>query len=91
MYNIKNPDKYCIYILRDDFTPQEFIKKILTFIFYKNDNEIQTILKLISTDGKAPVDIYIKEIALVKQKQVERNAKNYGFPLKIIIEPFGIN
>lgn len=86
MSEIQNPSKYYVYILNDDFTPIEFLTKILSFIFEKDREEIENIIELMNLNGKAPVDYCIKEIAIVKKKQVERNAKTYGFPLKAIID-----
>lgn len=78
--------KYSLFIIKDEFTSKEFITKILTFIFYKTELEAEKITAKIDTNGKSYVASYIKEIALVKKSQVERNAKNYEFPLKIVLE-----
>jgi ATP-dependent Clp protease adaptor protein ClpS len=86
MKNFQVSNKYSLFILKDNFTSKEFVKKILTFIFDKTDLEAEDITEKIWLTGKAYVASYIKEIALVKKTQVERNAKNYGFPLKIILE-----
>ena len=86
MKNFEINNKYSLFILKDNFTSKEFVKKILTFIFDKSDMEAQEITEKIWLENKAYVASYVKEIALVKKTQVERNAKNYGFPLKIILE-----
>lgn len=86
MKKIEINNKYSLFIIKDNFTSKEFIKKILIFIFYKNEIESDYITEKIFIDGKAYVASYIKEIALVKKSQVEKNAKNYGFPLKIVLQ-----
>ena len=79
-------NQYALFIIKDNFTSREFVKKILTFIFDKSEIEAEYITKQIWIHDKVYVASYIKEIAIVKKIQVERNAKNYGFPLKIILE-----
>lgn len=85
--NIKKPPMYKVIFFNDDFTPFEFVEKILAVIFNKDENEAKQIALKVHKEGKAIVSIYPKEIATTKKHLVDMNSVKHGYPLKCDIEP----
>ena len=83
---IKEPKKYKVLLLNDDFSTMEFVIEILMGIFRKSQEESATIMLDVHNNGKAVCGIYSHEIASTKVAQVKHNAKKSGFPLKAILE-----
>tara|TARA_B110000046_G_scaffold184812_1_gene224353 strand:- start:1941 stop:2237 length:297 start_codon:yes stop_codon:yes gene_type:complete len=83
---LKEPKKYKVLLLNDDFSTMDFVIEILTVIFRKTYEESKAIMLNIHTNGKAICGIYTKEIALTKVSQVQTMSKKENFPLKAIAE-----
>jgi len=83
---IKEPSDYMVILLNDDFTPREFVVVILMKIFHKAREEATRIMLNVHHEQRGIVGIYTYDIALTKANQVHQKAKEYGFPLKCIVE-----
>ncbi len=83
---VKEPKKYRVLLLNDDFSTMEFVIEILMGIFKKSQEEAATIMLDVHNNGRAICGIYTHEIAATKAAQVKHNAKKAGFPLKAILE-----
>jgi len=83
---LKEPKKYKVLLLNDDYTTMEFVIEILIKIFRKTPQDAQTIMLRIHEAGKAVCGIYTQEIALTKVAQVKVNARKAQYPLKAIVE-----
>jgi ATP-dependent Clp protease adaptor protein ClpS len=83
---LKEPKKYKVVLLNDNYSTMDFVIDILRTIFRKSLNESEGIMLNIHNNGKAVCGIYTHEIASTKVAQVKHNAKKAGFPLKAILE-----
>ena len=83
---IKFPDRFNVVILNDDFTPMEFVVKLLIEIFNKNLNEATDLMLKIHEDGKAIAGSYGVEIAEQKREESTLISRQHGYPLKTILE-----
>jgi ATP-dependent Clp protease adaptor protein ClpS len=83
---VKEPSKYKVILLNDDFSTMEFVIEILMSVFRKTQEDSATLMLDVHTKGKAVCGIYTKEIATTKVAQVTFQAKKAGFPLKAILE-----
>lgn len=83
---VKRPSKYKVFLLNDDFTPMDFVVKILMTIFNKDQAEAQVIMMNVHHKQKGLAGIYVKDIAEDKVSQVHVLAKSSGYPLKCIME-----
>lgn len=84
--SIKEPPKYKVIFLNDDFTPMDFVALMIMTEFGKSAEDAISLTYEIHEKGKSVVGIYPKDIAETKIHQVELIARNQGHPLKCIIE-----
>ncbi len=82
----KEPTKYKVILLNDNYSTVDFVIEILMQIFKKNLEDATTITMNIHETGKAICGIYTYEIAHTKISQVRNNARKAQFPLKAIME-----
>jgi len=78
---------YQVVMLNDDFTPMEFVVRVLQEFFGK-DREAATLIMLkIHLDGKGICGVYTKDVAASKVDQVQDAAHQAGHPLQALLEP----
>src|SRR5262245_34293438 len=82
----KEPPKYAVFLLNDDYTTMEFVIEILKKYFQRTEQEAVTIMLRVHHSGKGVAGIYSYEIAETKAAQVEEYARTRGFPLKCEVE-----
>ncbi len=83
---IKEPKKYNVIMLNDDFTSMEFVVGVLVDIFHKDPVTAQTIMLNVHKNGKAVVGVYPYDIAVTKVDKSLSRAKSEGFPFRMTIE-----
>ena len=79
------PSMYKVFLIPDDYTPQEFIAFTLREFFHNSFEAIEEIINKL--DGKEQIlaGIYTKEIAETKIIQATEYALSNGYPLKCIM------
>ena len=83
---VKEPSRYKVILLNDDFTPMEFVVQILQ-IFFNMDTETATRIMLsIHTKGKGICGVYTKDIAETKVNQVNQFSRDNEQPLLCTME-----
>lgn len=80
---LKEPSMWTIIIHNDDFTPFDFVEAILKRYFNKTAEEAAIIAGTVHENGKAPLGLFTKEIALTKVEAVTKVAEAKGHPLKL--------
>lgn len=80
------PKMYKVILLNDDYTAFQFVVSILKIIYKKSEEEAIYLTKKIDREGSGMVGIYPYEVAKTKVEQTHKLAREYGFPLKAIIE-----
>lgn len=83
----KEPQRYAVILMNDDYTTMEFVVEVLGRFFQKIQEEAVQIMLQIHSKGKGIAGIYNYEIAETKAMQVHEYAQSSGFPLKCDIEP----
>lgn len=83
---LQEPHKYNVILHNDDFTTMEFVVKILTTIFRKNEAEAQTLMLQVHKEGSAVAGTYSLDIAQSKTRRATSLARQEGFPLRLTIE-----
>jgi ATP-dependent Clp protease adaptor protein ClpS len=83
---IKEPNKYKVILLNDDYSTIEFVVEVLIKIFKKSQTEATKITLDIHNSKKAICGIYSYEIAQTKVAQVKASARQAQYPLKAILE-----
>ena len=82
----KEPRKYTVYILNDDFTTFEFVIMVVMTVFGKTEAEACTIAETTHVHQKATVGSYTLDIAKSKVAKATAMARAEGFPLRFEIQ-----
>lgn len=83
---IKEPSKYYVLLLNDDYTPMDFVIEVLTRFFNMDSDKATDVMLTIHYKGKALCGTYSAEIAETKVDQVSRFAFEHQHPLKCVME-----
>ena len=82
----KEPEKYKVLLLNDDYSSMDFVIDILMTIFHKSYAESEKIMLEVHKTQRGLCGVYTYEIAETKVAQVTKIAREQGFPLKAIME-----
>lgn len=83
----KEPRKYKVIVLNDDFTTFEFVIMIMTTVFLKTLQQAEEIAETTHIHQKATVGTYSYDIAKSKVAKATAMARADNFPLSFEIEP----
>jgi ATP-dependent Clp protease adaptor protein ClpS len=83
---LNHPKEFVVFMLNDDYSTWDFCIRIITSVFHKSVQEADTITNEIHTKGKGLCGIYSYEIAETKANQVEKQAREEGFPMRCSIQ-----
>jgi ATP-dependent Clp protease adaptor protein ClpS len=78
---LREPKKYKVMVLNDDYTPMEFVIALLISIFKHGEAQAAAITQKIHTEGSAAAGTYSHEIAEQKALDATDLARSYGHPL----------
>ena len=82
----KEPRKYNVIILNDDFTTFEFVIMVAMTVFGKTEAEACNIAETTHVHQKATVGSYTLDIAKSKVAKATAMARAEGFPLRFEIQ-----
>lgn len=82
----KAPSLFQVVLHNDDFTPKEFVVRILQTLFYLDRRKATEIMMEAHTKGKAICGIFSKDFAEAKVSQVEEYAREHDHPLLCSME-----
>ena len=83
---IKEPKRFNVIMINDDFTTMEFVVGVLVDIFHKDQVSAEAIMLNVHKNGKAVVGKYPYDIAVTKVNAALSRAKSEGFPFRMTIE-----
>lgn len=83
---LKQPRKFKVILLNDDYTPMEFVVQILIIFFAMNPETATKVMLTVHTNGKAICGEYSYEIAETKVEQVNDYARKHQHPLLCLME-----
>ena len=84
---IKRPRLYKVMLENDDFTPREFVVKVLKSVFRMTDDEAYLVMMAAHQQGNAVVSVYTRDVAESKAKDATDMGREAGHPLMFTIEP----
>ncbi len=84
---LKKPQLYKVILLNDDFTPMEFVVRVLERFFHKNREEATRIMLQVHTRGMGVCGLYTREVAETKVRQVMMYSAENQHPLQCTMEP----
>ena len=83
---LKLPSMYKVILNNDDYTPMEFVVKILEGFFSMNVKDATRIMLDVHTSGKGICGIFSKEISEIKVAQVNNYSQENQHPLLCTME-----
>jgi len=83
----KRPRLYKVMLENDDFTPREFVVKVLKSVFRMTDDEAYVVMMAAHQQGNAVVSVYTRDVAESKAKEATDMGREAGHPLMFTIEP----
>jgi ATP-dependent Clp protease adaptor protein ClpS len=83
---IKEPPKYKVILLNDDYTTFDFVINVLVVVFRKPHLEAIQITMDVHKKGYGICGVYTKEIAETKVATVHQMSESAGFPLRCTME-----
>ena len=60
---LKQPPKYKVIMLNDDFTPMEFVVEVLISFFYMDAEKAAQVMLTVHTQGRAVCGIFTRDVA----------------------------
>jgi ATP-dependent Clp protease adaptor protein ClpS len=81
------PPMYRVILYNDDFTPRDFVVEILVTLFHKGVAEATELMWRVHNGNRGVAGVYPQEIAETKVVAATALAREYGFPLKMTLEP----
>jgi len=82
----KEPGKFKVIVLNDNYTPMEFVIAMLIKIFRQKQDDAIALTLEIHNNGKAVAGIYSHEIAEQKVIDSVTMARANGFPLELKVQ-----
>ena len=84
---LKKPPLYKVILLNDDYTPMEFVIRVLERFFHKNREEATHIMLHVHQKGMGICGVFTREVAETKVRQVMLYAAENQHPLQCTMEP----
>ena len=81
------PPLHKVILINDDYTPREFVVRLLKAEFRVPEAQASIIMLTAHTKGACVVAVFTKEIAEEKATRATDFAKQHGFPLLFSTEP----
>lgn len=83
---LKKPSMYRVLLLNDDYTPMEFVVRVLMSIFKKSQSEAEKIMLHVHQHGAGQCGVYTYEVAESKVHRVLDYARKSNHPLQCTME-----
>lgn len=81
------PPLYKVILLNDDFTPREFVVRVLKAEFRMSEDQAHRVMVTAHTKGSCVVAVFTREVAEDKATRATDMARNEGYPLLFTTEP----
>ena len=83
---VKEPDQWRVLLLNDDYTPMDFVVRVLESIFHRQPSEAYRVMMQVHTKGQGIAGTYVHEVAETKAAETVDLARDAGYPLQAMIE-----
>ena len=81
------PPLHKVILVNDDFTPREFVVRLLKAEFRVPEAQASVIMLTAHTKGACLVAVFTKEVAEEKATRATETARDKGYPLLFTTEP----
>ena len=83
----KEPKKYQVFLLNDDYTPMDFVVDVLKRFFYFKEDIAVAVMLQVHTEGRGVCGLFSRDVADTKVIQVNEHARKNQHPLLCSMEP----
>jgi ATP-dependent Clp protease adaptor protein ClpS len=84
---VARPPLFKVILLNDDFTPREFVVRVLKAEFRMSTDQAQRVMITAHTKGSCVVAVFTQEVAETKATRATEMARKEGYPLLFTTEP----
>jgi ATP-dependent Clp protease adaptor protein ClpS len=81
------PRLYKVILVNDDYTPREFVVKVLKAIFRTTEDESYRIMMAAHQLGACVVAVFTRDVAETKATEGTDEGRKAGYPLMFTTEP----
>jgi ATP-dependent Clp protease adaptor protein ClpS len=81
------PPLFKVILVNDDFTPREFVVRVLKAEFRVTEDQALRVMITAHTKGSCVVAVFTREIAETKATRATEMARDKGYPLLFTTEP----
>jgi ATP-dependent Clp protease adaptor protein ClpS len=83
----KRPPLHKVILVNDDFTPREFVVRVLKAEFHMSEDQAYRVMITAHQRGACVVAVYAKDIAETKATRATDAGRKAGYPLLFTTEP----
>lgn len=80
------PPMYKVLLLNDDYTPMEFVVKVLERFFFMDREQATVVMLKVHNEGAGVAGVYPRDVAESKVQQVVTFARSHQHPLQCVME-----
>lgn len=84
---VERPKLYKVILLNDDYTPREFVVRILKAEFRLSEDQAHRVMITAHRQGVCVVAVFTRDVAETKATRATDAGKNQGYPLQFTTEP----
>ena len=84
---ISRPRMYRVLIHNDDYTPMDFVVRLLETVFHMTTSRATAVMRHIHNNGVGVAGVFTHEVAETKVAQVHMLARKNDHPLMASMEP----
>src|SRR4029450_8849648 len=82
----RQPERYNGVVLKDDYTPMQFVVEVLEHLFQRSPAEAHRIMMQVHMNGRGLAGVYPRDGAATKVDALLSLAREAGHPLQATIE-----
>jgi ATP-dependent Clp protease adaptor protein ClpS len=83
----ERPRLYKVILVNDDYTPREFVVRVLKAVFRMNEEQAHRVMITAHKRGTCAVAVFAKDVAESKAAEATDLGKSAGYPLLFTTEP----
>ncbi len=84
---VERPRMHKVILVNDDFTPREFVVKVLKAVFGMDEDRAYAVMMTAHQRGTCVVAVFTKDVAETKADQGTDAGRAAGYPLLFTTEP----
>ena len=84
---LERPKLYKVILVNDDFTPREFVVRVLKAEFRLSEDQANRVMITAHRLGVCVVSVFTRDVAETKAQRATDAGKEAGFPLMFTTEP----